>query len=173
MDVVSHGLWGGVLFGRKSKTMFWSAFAFGVAPDVLSFGIYTVATALGFASRPDWSNGPPPESFIPSYVDTLYNITHSFIPFIIIFGIVWAIRKKPFLPMLAWAFHILLDIPTHTTAFFSTPFLWPFSHPHVNGISWSHPLIFFPNWIALIAAYGVWWYTERRKSKNGSTEIKK
>ncbi len=165
MDVFSHGLWGGMLFGKKNKKMFWSAVAFGVAPDMLSFGLYTLLTMVGVLPRPDWSNGPPPESSIPTFVGSLYNITHSFIPFVLVFAIVWLIRKKPFLPMLAWPFHILLDIPTHSTAFFPTPFLWPIAHPHVHGVPWSHPYIFFPNWALIVAAYSIWWYTERKKVK--------
>ncbi len=165
MDVFSHGLWGGAAFGRENKKMFWSAVAFGVGPDIFSFGIFTVATMLGIVPRPDWSAGPPPESLIPSYVHSLYDMTHSLVVFAAVFFIVWGVRKKPFLPMLAWPLHIILDIPTHTTAFFSTPFLWPLPHPHVNGVSWSHPLIFWPNWVALITVYSIWGLRVWRKSK--------
>jgi hypothetical protein len=36
MDVISHGLWGGVAFGRKNKKYFWWSFGFGIMPDLLS-----------------------------------------------------------------------------------------------------------------------------------------
>lgn len=47
MDIISHGLWGGIAFGRKNKKDFWQSFAFGVMPDLLAFGVLTVATTLG------------------------------------------------------------------------------------------------------------------------------
>ncbi len=38
MDIISHGLWGGITVGRKSGRSFWTAFCFGVAPDLFAFG---------------------------------------------------------------------------------------------------------------------------------------
>lgn len=161
MDIFSHGLWGGLLLGRMSKKDFWSAFAFGVGPDLFSFGIFSVMTVLGLVSGLDWSAGPPNPNLVPEYVHWLYNVTHSFVTFAVVFSAVWAVRKKPYWPMLAWPFHILLDLPTHTTAFFPTPFLWPFLDYRFNGVSWSHPLIFFPNWIALGIGY-TWWFVHKK-----------
>jgi hypothetical protein len=158
MDTLSHGLWGGVAFGRESKKNFLWSFCFGVAPDIFSFGIFTAASVFGFVARPEWSAGPPPMELIPEYVHVLYNITHSFVIFAAVFFAVWLIYKKPFLPMLAWALHILIDIPTHSTAFFPTPFLWPFFDTlRIDGIPWSHPYIFIPN-VALLAMLYLWFF---------------
>ena len=150
MDIISHGLWGGLVAGRKSKKIFWTAFAIGLAPDLFSFGILFGARILGLASGPDWGNGPPDPASIPQFVDVLYNITHSLVIFALVFGLVWFIRKKPFIPLFAWAIHILVDIFTHSTAFFPTPFLWPVSDFVINGMNWGQPIIFFPN-LALLA----------------------
>ncbi|MFZ2190309.1 MAG: hypothetical protein WA057_01660 [Candidatus Magasanikiibacteriota bacterium] len=163
MDIISHGLWGGVAFGRKNKKLFWTAFGFGIAPDLLSFGIFTGARILGLASDPDWGKGLPDPSTIPQYVHILYNFTHSLIIFALVFGLIWLIRRKPFLPLLAWSLHILIDIPTHSTAFFPTPFLWPVSNFVVNGISWGQPIIFYPDVILLAVCYLVWWWSKKRK----------
>ncbi len=163
MDVVSHGLWGGLAFGRNSKRDYWLAFFFGVAPDVFSFGLLTIAQILGLGPDVDWSGGPPPISMIPNYVSTLYDITHSLVVFALVFAIVWIIRKKAFIPLLAWPLHIVYDIFTHGKDFFPTPFLWPLFQFKIDGISWSNPWIFFPNWIALIIAYGLWRYYKRNK----------
>ena len=153
MDIVSHGLWGGLAFGRNTKKSFWLSFFCGIAPDLFSFGLFSVMNILGLVSGPDWSGGPPDPQTIPQYVHMLYNITHSFVIFFVVFFFVWLIRKKPLYEMLAWPLHILMDIPTHSTKFFPTPFLWPFVDYRVDGISWAHPFIFFPNWILLIALY--------------------
>jgi hypothetical protein len=39
MDILSHGLYGGVAFGRESRKKYLIAFLFGVGPDLLSFGV--------------------------------------------------------------------------------------------------------------------------------------
>ena len=59
MDIVSHGLWGGLAFGRKNKKSFWLSFLFGIAPDFCSFGIFTISTILGFESKDFLSSEPP------------------------------------------------------------------------------------------------------------------
>lgn len=158
MDILSHGLWGGITLGRENKKKFWWSFTFGIAPDLFSFGIFTGMTILGLVSSPDWSSGPPPESEIPSYVHILYKFTHSLVIFSAVFLAVWLIQKKTFLPMLAWGVHILMDIPTHSTEFFPTPFLWPFfDNIRFSGISWGHPIIFIPNAALLLVLY-LWFF---------------
>lgn len=161
MDIVSHGLWGGVGFGRKDKRTFRLAVLFGMLPDLLSFGVHTGALVLGLAPRTDWSNGPPPMEAIPAYVHTLYNITHSLIVFSCVFALLWVCTRRYATPFLAYGFAVLLDIPTHSTDFFATPFLWPFSDFRMNGIPWGEPVIFIPNVLALSAAYVLWYRTER------------
>lgn len=162
MDILSHGLWGGVAVGRKSRKSFWLAFALGVAPDLFSFGIFTAMVTLGLASGPDWSARPPDPSLIPDYVYSLYDITHSLVVFLAVFLAVWLWRKKPLWEMSAWAIHVMLDIFTHSENFFPTPFLWPLSDFHVDGRSWGDPLIFIPNVLLLVALYGYWWYARNR-----------
>lgn len=95
MDILSHGLWGGIAFGRRSRPSFWLAFVIGLAPDLLSFGILWIAVALGMAEKPDFSHGTPPESMIPQYVHALYEVTHSFVVFLLVFLLVWYLRKRP------------------------------------------------------------------------------
>ncbi len=162
MDTLSHGLYGGIAFGRKTKISYWKSFFFGVAPDLFSFGIFTATTVLGLVSGPDWSAGPPDPSAIPAYVHTLYDITHSLVIAAIVVGIVWFIQKKPMVELFAWPLHILVDIPTHSSAFFPTPFLWPVSDYHVDGVSWGTPYIFYSN-IALVIVLYTWFYFSRKK----------
>lgn len=163
MDIVSHSLWGGVTFGRKNKRNFYLALLFGFLPDMFSFGILWIANILGLSQRPDWSQGTPAESLIPDYIHNLYNTTHSLVIFILVFALVWFFRKKPFWPMGAWGLHILIDIPSHSLAFFATPFLWPISNYQFNGIGWGDPIIFFPNVILLIGAYIAWFVFNKTK----------
>ncbi len=156
MDIISHGLWGGIAFGRNTKKSFLWAIFLGMLPDLSSFGIFTVATFLGIHERPDWSSGPPPMEMIPDYIHTLYNISHSLITFIVIFSLIWFIRKKPFWPFAAYGLAVAYDIPTHSINFFATPFLWPISNFKFDGTPWSYPPIFFGNFIALTITYAIW-----------------
>lgn len=157
MDTLSHGLYGGVAFGRQSRSSYWLAFLFGVAPDLFSFGVFMVLTWLGVFERPDWSAGPPDPSAIPAFVHAAYDASHSLVVFAAAFALVWLIRRKPLMEMLAWPLHILVDIPTHSERFFPTPFLWPLSDFHVDGHPWSDPRIFIPN-VILIALLYLWFY---------------
>lgn len=166
MDIFSHALWGGVTVGRKNAKYFLWAALISIFPDAVSFGVLMIARILGLVSGPDWSSGHPNVHQIPSFVNILYNISHSLIIFGLVFLIVWFFLKKPFWPLLAWGLHILIDIPSHSSAFFPTPFLWPVSNFKINGISWGEPVVFIPNLIFLILLYSAWgisYYREKHK----------
>jgi membrane-bound metal-dependent hydrolase YbcI (DUF457 family) len=158
MDILSHGLWGGLAFGRKNKRDFWLSFLFGISPDLFSFGIFTAASVFSgeFGGRPELAD-------IPTYVSALYNFTHSFVAFVVVFAITWIILKKPLWIMLAWPLHIIVDIFTHSTEFFPTPFLWPFVSYQFDGVPWSIPSIFFTNWALIIASFILWYIQSRRR----------
>jgi hypothetical protein len=158
MDIVSHGLWGSIAFGRKSRSSYWLAFFFGIAPDLLSFGILYLAATLNVAEPPDFSNGTPPESTIPLYVHALYNVTHSFLVFLVVFLSVWFLLKQPLWELAAWGLHILVDVPTHSYAFFPTPVLWPLFGWKFDGWQWMTPGILIPNFalLALLYAWYLW-----------------
>lgn len=164
MDIFSHGLYGG-LFGMKSKRNYWLAFFFGIAPDLFSFGMFTATIWLGFASGPDWADGPPDPALIPVYVHRLYDITHSLIVFAAVFGVVWFIRRRPMWEMLGWGLHIIVDVFTHSLRFFPTPFLWPLSDYRFDGKSWGSPEIFIPNVTILAVIYGYWWWSRQKKQR--------
>ena len=166
MDIISHGLWGGVAFGRQNKKTFWQAFFFGIAPDLFSFGIYTFASITGLLNPALAQRAMQHDmSQIPQFVHVLYGYTHSLVVFALAFALAWVVRKKPLTVMLAWPLHILVDIPTHAETFFPTPFLWPLSNFHFNGINWGNPVIFFPNLALLIFAYAFWYLSKKRNKK--------
>lgn len=168
MDIVSHGLWGGAAFGRKNKKSFWLAFLFGVLPDFLAFGPFFIGTFLGIYQRLNFSGAEPPDpSLIPSYVGQVYNLTHSLVIFAAALLVVWVIFKKIRPEILAWGLHIFVDIPTHSYKFFPTPFLWPVLDFKVDGVSWGHPYIFFPNIALLILLYLWFFIIKKRKNALG------
>jgi len=152
MDILSHGLWGGVAFGRQSRRSYWWAFFFGVMPDLFSFGPFFLQKLWGHG----FEFGPPDAASIPMYVYELYDVTHSLVTFAVVFILASLFLRRPMWVMLAWPFHVVMDIFTHSNEFFPTPFLWPISDYHFGGISWGHPYIFFPNVALLIVCYVIW-----------------
>ncbi len=159
MDFISHGLYGGIAFGRRSKRQYLTAFIFGMIPDLLSFGPFFIMSFLGITKRLSFSSGPPSPALIPTYVHVLYNITHSLVIAFLIIGIASLVFGRRIWPLGAWPLHVLMDIPTHTSAFFPTPFLWPISNFTFSGISWASPIVFIPNVLVLVTLYFVFFLT--------------
>ena len=166
MDILSHGLWGGVAFGRKNRRNFFVASFFGLAPDLFSFGIFMMASLFGISDSPEWSAGPPDPKLIPQYVYQLYNVTHSLLVFAVVFVIASIWTRKLYWIMGGWGIHIMFDIFTHSEQFFPTPFLYPASSYYFNGHNWGTPEIFIPNVLALIAVYAYWSYTLKKKKSS-------
>ena len=176
MDFVSHGLWGGITLGRKNKKTFWQAFLISIAPDVLSFGTFFLLIILGFIQRPNFGVGPHDPSSFPSLIYIIYNVTHSFVIFALVFLVLYLIFKKPFWLLLVWGLHIFLDIFTHSFEFFPTPFLWPISDFKLDLWAWGdgNLWIYIPNIAFLIFLYS-WFFIvkRRRKLKKGHKQRNK
>jgi len=158
MDVFSHGLWGGVVLGRKKRKNYILAFVFSVLPDIFAEGIMFGMIFLGVNNMPDLEHGHPNISDFPTYAQNFYNATHSLVIFIMVFAVVWLFRKKPYWLLLAWSLHIIIDIPTHSLKLFPTPFLWPVSDLKIDGIPWDNSMILIPDIILLIVFYSFWIY---------------
>ncbi len=160
MDIVSHGFWGGIAFGRKSKQAFLIAFFFGVFPDLFAFA-FTFIERIFFRGELITE----PISQIPRYVHTFYNISHSLVVSLAVIMVCIAVWRSRAYVMLAWPLHILFDLVSHDLRFFPTPFLWPFNTPFFPGTAWSTPWVFFSNWGALIALYVAWLILKPTKIK--------
>lgn len=167
MDIISHGLYGGVAFGRKSKKDYAIAFLFGILPDLVAFGPFFLLAFLGFAPLPFDRIEPPNNNLIPSYVHSIYNMSHSLVIYGLFFALLWVLGKKAFAMLtLGWPLHIIVDMPLHTKNFFPTPFLWPVSDLHIDGIPWSRPYIFLPNVIFIIIVYSIWYYRSKKRKES-------
>ena len=80
-----------------------------------------------------------PEFLLP---EGLYHLSHSLVVFSVVFALVWRLSRRPALAMLAWPLHILLDIPTHGSGVYRTPFLLAVFVPF-SGIWWSQHWFMF------------------------------
>lgn len=150
MDTLSHALWGKGFFGYRGRP-YWSLF-FGALPDLFSFGVYFLINL--FLNSSNFKLGKPELDELPSYVFSLYDITHSIvIAFLFIFMVYFFVNKNFAFAMLAWPLHIMLDFPFHTADFFPTPILWPVIDIQFDGVSWSKPYIWFSNIAGIIILY--------------------
>lgn len=74
----------------------------------------------------------------------MYRLHHAFhsLPVIAIITTVARLRRG-YWPRwgLAWAVHILIDIPTHSRRNWAPQFLWPFAAVTVDGVSWPEVLV--------------------------------
>lgn len=153
MDTLSHTLWGGGLFGNRRK--FGIAMFFGAFPDVISFGLWL---PVNLASN-GFKIGRPSLDVIPQWVMVNYNVSHSLIVAFATITLVALWRKDIAFAILAWPFHILLDIPFHTAEFFPTIIFWPVSDVIFDGIEWHNPWVWYTNITCLVALYFWRWKT--------------
>lgn len=180
MDIFSHGLWAGagakaVNLKKQTPLRVWLAMLFGVFPDLFAFAISFVyrnwARIAGgtqpFVFRPGEME-PPIQNQHPllQLTHALYDISHSLFVFFLVFAIVSWYFRRPIWEMGGWILHILMDIPSHSYAFFPTPFLWPISSFKVNGIPWSAPVFFWTNIALLATVYVLLWILKKRRTKN-------
>ncbi len=162
MDIIAHGIYNIALQktikkSQKTREEVLIAFWWGIMPDLLAFGIpFSLAIFSGSIDHHAKLAGF-------DIAQAVYPYTHSLIIFCAVMFGVYVIRRKWYLPMLGWGFHILLDIPFHTRDFFPTPFLFPVSSYTLPfGIVWGTPLVWISIWVV---GLGWLWLVFKRKAK--------
>lgn len=167
MDIFAHALWTGAAakiaqIKKPKLNLVWAVF-WGIFPDLLAFTLPFIVVFWYLATgQMHWSDFPKPDeqgAMAPAHPikilgfthNPLYSLSHSLIIFAGVFLIVWLVYKRPILELLAWLLHILIDIPTHSYKFYPTPFFWPLSNYHINGVSWASPIFMIVNYSALLA----------------------
>lgn len=165
MDIFSHGLWAGVVakgtnkIQNKRRINVWAAMLWGVFPDLFAFSIpfVFIVWSVAFSGHSFGDFGGQPaiaEPTNPSAIQlfqlshVLYNVSHSLFIFTIVFLAVCAYFKQVRVELLGWLLHIVMDVPTHTYAFFPTPVFWPLFDWKFNGIHWGQ-------WWFIIADYSL------------------
>lgn len=180
MDILSHGLWGALGTralnqARQTRLSPMQGFLWGVFPDLFAFvpalawlAWQMMTGDLTLNDLPRGNPSEPPDPGSPfALASTLYLFSHSLIIFLPIFLLIYRKNRSIALPMLAWAFHILCDIPTHDIHFYPTPFLWPLSAIRVDGFSWSHTWFMGLNYGALAFTY-LWLHSRATPSAQTS-----
>jgi hypothetical protein len=163
MDVLAHGLWTNIMYkaipatSTHKKTTYWGIF-FGIFPDLWAFTpifIYFFYEAIVLHRPFRFENPQDTNHALPldSLTHHLYNLSHSLVVWAVVFACSWLIIRKMPWALLGWALHICIDIFSHSTKFFPTPFLWPISNFHINGWSWGDPTFMLINYGSLLIFY--------------------
>jgi len=181
MDIIAHGLWtaAATRFANRSKKtekpikIGWATF-WGIFPDLFAFApLFSFLIVGAILGNVNFSHLPGPDSLEPAQGDTLflfkltgtlYSMSHSLIIFGIVLGLIYVILKRFPWEMMGWLLHVLIDIPTHSYAFYPTPFLWPLSDVKLGGLSWANPWFMAVNYAAIIIVYIILWRTGKKKT---------
>ena len=186
MDIFSHGLWAGAVGKglndfilkpklKKPLKLKWLVL-WGIFPDIFSFAIPFIWLfwSLAFGNF-KLSDLPRPESMEPAasnhlpwvfqLANFLYNFSHSFVIFLLIFAVVFIIFKRPVWELSGWLLHIIIDIPTHSYQFYPTPFLWPVSSIKFNGFSWATPWFLIANYAAIFLVYLILFIKKKKRDR--------
>ncbi len=141
--------------------MFWSAF-----PDVISFG---PGVAAGLWLRLTGGAVPADGHLLPhAHIGLpLYPAAHSLIVFLLVFVLGSLIARRVGTALLGWLLHILIDIPTHSSRYYPTRFLWPVSDFGIDGIAWWTPWFWWATYVALAAVFTALWMTRRTVQMDG------
>jgi hypothetical protein len=163
VDTIAHGLWAaaaGITWKRAEArvsvrwVVWWTVF-----PDLLAFGPAFVLglwlrLARGAAYPGSLHGGILPHAHIGL---PLYNIGHSLIVFAAVFGLSSLIARRLVLGLSGWLLHILIDIPTHSSGYYATHFLWPVSSYGFDGVAWWTPWLMWCTYGGLAATYLLMW----------------
>jgi hypothetical protein len=163
MDILAHSLWTNLMYKaipetRKDKKTTWWGIFFGIFPDLVAFTpVFAYIFYRGIFLH-QWIRFAPPEDssqVIPldQLTHHLYSFSHSLVIWAAVFGITWLVLKKLPWPLLGWALHICIDIFSHSSQFYPTPFLFPLSKFHVNGWPWADPWFIIINYGSLLIVY--------------------
>ena len=179
----------GINLKRKKSLNVWLMAFWGVFPDLFAFTIPFVWLFFNLLSgninlsdihRPTGAepeskmlfgngNTQQTQSSISFLTSSLYDISHSLIIFRLIVALVILVKnllkKENIVPweMGGWLLHILMDIPTHSYAFYPTPVFWPLGGWKFNGWSWAHPLFMAINYSAIVIVYLTIRYFRKKK----------
>ena len=180
MDIVAHSLWAGA--GMALARRRWpiitrtvaAAVVLAALPDVFHllpiigwwmFGDGSLAVVQAYAIAV-----PGQEPALPPLVGLLSHHLHCIAHSAIVAGAVtlllWVVMRTLWIPLLGWWSHIVIDVFTHSAAYYPAPVLYPFSQRGFDGLAWNTPWFMVPNYLALGATY--LWLLRRRTGEHGA-----
>lgn len=176
MDILAHALWAGIgvaaVARRCAVTRHFAVLAVGlaVAPDIvqlLPVVGWTASQPGGWATLGAYATAlPGSEPELPPLVESLAHhlhcLLHSAIVAAAITAAAWRFRRRLWAPLFGWWSHIVIDVFTHSAAFYPSPVLYPITRQGFDGIAWNTPAFMLANYAAIAAAIAALILTRRR-----------
>lgn len=150
MDILAHGLWAGAAVKACARrhaitreTALWTL-ALAILPDfghALPVAVWTIASGTPhllyeYAFAPP-GGGPPLPDTVALWSHHLHCMLHSG-PVAGAFTLVATLALGHFwLPLAGWWSHVLIDVLAHSTNFYPSPVLYPFSYWGFDGFAWN------------------------------------
>ena len=177
MDVLAHALWAGIgtaYASRRIRISRASAVAIvtlAVLPDVLStiplLGWMIAGDGTLAALRAYVLASPGQEPQMPPLVQLLSHHLHCIMHSAVVAGLVtlllWLPKRRFWIPLAGWWSHIVIDVFTHSAAFYSVPVLYPFTERGFDGVAWNQPWFQALNYTALALSIAALLLTRRRQ----------
>ena len=175
MDVLAHALWAGigtVYAGRRipiSRRTAIGIVTLAVVPDVIQLaplvpwlvaGDGTLAALHAFVvAVPGQEPHLPP--LVQLFSHHLHCIMHSAPIAALVTLLLWLPRRRFWLPLAGWWSHIVIDIFTHSAAYYEVPVLYPFTERGFDGIAWNQPWFLVLNYAVLAVSIAALYFTRR------------
>ncbi len=186
MDIAAHALWAGagVLIARGQMpslkiTPLTVALTMVLAalPDVIhllplsgwwAFGSGTAADLYAYATASPGQE-PPMPPWVRHFAHHLHCIMHSAITTAAGSLLLWLALRTLWIPLLGWWSHVVIDVFTHSAAFYPSPVLYPFTQQGFDGIAWNTPWFMLLNYslLAAVWAHLTWTRWRARHSAPG------
>lgn len=177
MDLLAHGIWAGigVAWGRRRcaipRRTALATVALAVVPDLLQGlpllalvlqGTLDASALLRYATA---SPGQEPalSPLVALWTHHLHCIGHSAVIAAAVTLLAWWWLRRLWLPLLGWWSHVVIDVFTHSAAFYPSPVFYPFTYWGFDGLAWNTPWFLALNYAAIVAAL-VWLRVHRRES---------
>ncbi|NCN25480.1 hypothetical protein COT94_02240 [Candidatus Falkowbacteria bacterium CG10_big_fil_rev_8_21_14_0_10_37_14] len=155
MDMLSHILLNNLVYKDVVPSYRFWAILFGIAPDMVGFGIMFKVEYLKKALF----YNKMPHNLIPRAVFVIYNAAHSLVLWLIVFGLLYLLGQQWWaLLWCGWAIHIVVDIFTHGANSFPTKIFWPLSDWYFPGFAWSQRNFLILNYSVFAILYALFYF---------------
>ena len=178
MDIAAHALWAGlgVVALRRhiklSRGAAWTTIALAVLPDLLQLIPVLAWSTVTSGHASAWGlyalASPGTEPLMPPAVNLwahhLHCVPHSAVVAGSVTALLFLLLRRVWFPLLGWWSHILIDIFTHSEAYYPSPVLYPISLRGFDGIAWNTPWFMVLNY-SVLGIVATWLFLSRRTSR--------